>query len=65
MAEHGVEVDQSTINRWVVKFSPDLEKNFRTKKLAVRSSCRMDETHTGQKDNGSIFTVQWTSKVPL
>ena len=28
MAERGVEVDHSTINRWVVNYSPELEKNW-------------------------------------
>jgi len=28
MAERGVDVDHSTINRWVVKYSPLLENKF-------------------------------------
>ena len=45
MAERGVEVDHSTINRWVVNYSAELEKNFRKKKLVVGTSWRMDETY--------------------
>ena len=45
MLERGVKVDHSTINRWVVSYSPKLEKNFRKKKLSVGSSWRMDETY--------------------
>jgi len=26
--ERGYSVDHSTINRWVIKYSPELEKNF-------------------------------------
>ena len=35
MAEHGVEVDHATLNRWVVKYVPLLEREFRTRKLPV------------------------------
>ena len=44
MAEHGVEVDHATLNRWVVRYVPLLEREFRTRKLPVGSSWRMDET---------------------
>jgi len=29
MAERGVEVDHSTINRWVLKYAPELDKRIR------------------------------------
>src|SRR5690606_26553672 len=29
MAERGVELDHATINRWVIKYSPQLEANWR------------------------------------
>jgi putative transposase len=46
MEERGVEVDHSTIYRWVQKFTPHLEAAFRKgKKRAVGSSWRMDETY--------------------
>src|SRR5580704_13059844 len=32
MDERGVEVDHSTLNRWVVKYVPLLEKQFRARK---------------------------------
>ncbi len=44
MEERGVEVDHSTINRWVVKYAPELEKEFRKRKKPVGSSWRVDET---------------------
>jgi putative transposase len=49
MAEHGVEVDHATPNRWVVKYVPLLEREFRTRKLPVGSSWRMDETYVRVK----------------
>ena len=45
MQERGVEVDHSTLNRWVVKYVPILDKQFRERKRPVGSSWRMDETY--------------------
>ena len=45
MAERGVAVDHSTINRWTVKYSPLLEEAFHRRKRPVWLSWRMDETY--------------------
>jgi putative transposase len=45
MQERGVSVDHSTINRWVVKYSPELEAAFHRRKRPVWLSWRMDETY--------------------
>ena len=45
MRERGVRVDHSTINRWVVKYSPLLEEAFHRRKRPVWVSWRMDETY--------------------
>jgi transposase-like protein len=45
MEERGVEVDHSTINRWVIKYSPLLEEAFYRRKRPVWVSWRMDETY--------------------
>jgi putative transposase len=45
MRERGVPVDHATVNRWVVKYSPQLEEAFHRRKRPVRSSWRMDETY--------------------
>jgi len=45
MEERGVEVDHSTLNRWVVKYVPLLDQQFRTRKCLVGSSWRLDETY--------------------
>ena len=49
MEERGVEVDHSTLNRWVIKYIPLLEKQFRARKRPVGSSWRMDETYVKVK----------------
>ena len=48
MEERGVEVDHSTINRWVIKYSPQLEEAFHRRKRPVWVSWRMDETYIAQ-----------------
>jgi putative transposase len=45
MEERGVSVDHSTINRWVVKYSPQLEEAFHRRKRPVWASWRLDETY--------------------
>jgi putative transposase len=52
MAIRGVEVDHSTIQRWVFKFSPMIEGNMHRRKHQVCTSWRMDETYikVGGKD---------------
>jgi putative transposase len=49
MQERGVAVDHSTLNRWVVKYSPEFEKQFRQHKRPVGMSWRMDETYVRVK----------------
>jgi putative transposase len=45
MEERGVEVDHATLNRWVIKYSPQIEKAFRAHKRPVGMSWRLDETY--------------------
>jgi putative transposase len=45
MQERGVSVDHATINRWVRKYSPQLEDAFHRRKRPVWRSWRMDETY--------------------
>jgi len=45
MAERGVEVDHSTLNRWVLKFAPELDKRIRLFLNPTNDSWRVDETY--------------------
>lgn len=45
MAERGVQVDHATLNRWVVKYSPDIAKAAQRRKQPTAGSWRMDETY--------------------
>src|SRR5919106_6931438 len=55
MLERGVHVDHSTINRWVVKYSPQLEEAFHCRKRPVWISWRMDETYLRVKGQWSYL----------
>ena len=45
MGERGVAVDHSTLNRWVIKYAPEVEKQFRRHQGSVGRSWRMEETY--------------------
>jgi putative transposase len=45
MGERGVAVDHSTLNRWVIKYGPEFDKQFRRYQHPVGRSWRMDETY--------------------
>ena len=45
MAERGVSVDHATLNRWVVKYAPQIARKTRSVKRPPSKSCRMDETY--------------------
>lgn len=50
MQERGVEVDHSTLNRWVLKYAPELDKRVRPYLRLSNDSWRVDETvHLGQR----------------
>ena len=45
MEIRGVKVDHATIQRWVFKFTPMLDKEFRKRKKRVGNRWRLDETY--------------------
>jgi putative transposase len=45
LSTRGVTVDHATIQRWVYKFAPLVEVEFRRRKKLVLKSWRMDETY--------------------
>ncbi|WP_242043473.1 IS6 family transposase [Leptolyngbya sp. FACHB-671] len=45
MAERGVKVDHSTINRWVLKYAPELDKRIRPHLKPTNDSWKVDETY--------------------
>ncbi len=45
MLERGVEVDHSTLNRWVLKYATELDKRIRPHLKQTLDSWRVDETY--------------------
>jgi putative transposase len=45
MGELGVTVDHATLNRWVLKYAPEFDKQFRRRQRPVGRSGRLDETY--------------------
>jgi putative transposase len=45
MAERGLNVDHSTIHRWVIHFSPELLERFNRRKRTVTGKWHLDETY--------------------
>lgn len=68
MAERGVEVDHSTINRWVLNYAPELDKRVRPHLSLTNDSWRVDETYIKVKGVWNISielsiqqAIRWTS----
>lgn len=55
MAERGLTVDHSTVNRWVIRYAPQLEKEFRQKKRQVGNRWRLDETYLKVRGKWKYF----------
>ena len=55
MQERGFSVDHSTINRWVIHYSPQLEAAFRLKKKRAGNRWRMDETYIKVKGQWKYY----------
>ncbi len=60
MHERGFTVDHSTLNRWVLHYSPQLDAAFRRKKNRVGKRWRMDETYI--RASGNTIIEQLISK---
>ncbi len=55
MGERGVAVDHSTLNRWVIKYAPEIEKQFRHRQRSVGRSWRLDETYVKIKGKAAYL----------
>ena len=55
MEERGVKVDRTTLNRWVVKFSPLIACEAQQRKTATSKSRRMDETYIKVKGKWTYY----------
>ena len=55
MGERGVAVDHSTLNCWVIKYAPEVEKQFRRCQRPVGRSWRLDETYVKIKGKAAYL----------
>jgi transposase-like protein len=55
MAEREVEVDHSTINRWVLKSAPEVDKRIRPHLSPTNDSWRVDKTYIEIKGKGKYL----------
>ncbi len=55
MGERGVAVDHSTLNRWVIKYAPEVAKQFRRLQRPVGRCWRMDETYVKIKGKSAYL----------
>ncbi len=55
MAERGVEVDHTTIMRWVHQYSPEIEKKVRRYLRPTNNSWRVDETYIKVRGEWKYF----------
>ena len=51
MQERGVAPDHSTLNRWVLKYAPELDHRIRPPKQSTNDSWRVDETYIKRLGN--------------
>ena len=49
MLERGLEVDHSTINRWILRYGPELDRRCRPHLKSTNDSWRVDETYVKVK----------------
>ena len=61
MQERGVEVDPSTLFRWVQRYAPELEKRVRWYQGYRVTSWRVDETYVKVGGSGSTYSELSTS----
>ena len=55
LKDRGLGVDHATIQRWVIKYTPDLEKSFHRKKRSIGKSWRLDETYIKVKGKWTYY----------
>jgi putative transposase len=67
LAIRGIKVDHATIQRWVFKFTPLVELQFRKRKELVGKRWRMDETYIKVKGKWCYYidllikrVIRWT-----
>src|SRR3954463_3567312 len=61
LLERGLEVDHSTLNRWVLAYAPSIERRLRMFRHTHCGSVRIDETTSRSAASGATSTGPSTS----
>src|ERR671913_2104460 len=61
LQDRGVEVDHTTLFRWIQVYAPALEKRIRPHLHRSNGSWRVDETYVKVKAAGPICIARWTA----
>jgi len=59
-SDHGVQVDHTTLLRWIQAYAPELDKRIRPHLRMTKGSWRVDETYIRVKGEGSTCTAPST-----
>src|SRR6516225_6142799 len=59
MAERGLEVDHSTIGRWMLRYAPELHKRIRRDTRHPNRSWRSMKPTSASLGNGPIYIGPW------
>src|SRR5262245_64392770 len=59
MQERGVSVDHATINRWLLKYSSQLEEAFHRRKHPVEAAGAWARPISASKGSGAICIARW------
>jgi putative transposase len=65
MQQRGVDVDHSSLNRWVLKYTPALDQACRQRKRPVGASLRMDETYINFRKAFGAAALSLATVLPL
>ena len=55
LKDRGIGVDHATIQRWVIKYTPELEKKFHRMKRSIGNSRRLNETYIKTKGKWTYY----------
>jgi transposase-like protein len=58
-ADRGIQVDHTTLFRWIQAYAPELEKRIRPHLRTSNGSWRVDETYIRVKGSGCTCTALW------
>lgn len=62
MAERGVNIDHATLNRWVVRYAPQIADQAQRRKRRTLGSWRIDETYRAPRPLFRRDAYDWNAR---